>query len=41
MQQIFTNISKREESHLTVFCDNAKIVLLHEACMELDNGWMI
>lgn len=42
MKQIFIKISKSEgESHLTILCDNAELILLHKVCMELDNSWVI
>lgn len=42
MKQIFIKILKTErESHLTVLGDDAEVILLHEACMELDNGWVV
>ena len=42
MKQIFIKTSKPEaESHLTVLCDNAELILLHKVCMELDNSWVI
>lgn len=41
VKQIFIKISKRGVSHLTVLCDNAETILLHKACVELDNGWVV
>lgn len=42
IKQVFIKISRREgNSHLTVLCDDAEIILLHKAGVELDNGWVV
>lgn len=41
VKQILTENSERGESHLAVLRDNAEIILLHKACMELDNSWVV